>query len=138
MYFGDTPRRKIYAFDFDTESGTPSNRRVFATTPPGTGPDGSTVDADGYLWNAEWGQGRVVRYAPDGSEDHVIQLPVSHVTCVCFGGPDLSDLYVTTATYGLDDRQLKREPEAGNVFVFSTSVRGLPESRYQRQGDDAA
>lgn len=130
LYFGDSPLREIYAFDFDAHSGTLSNRRVFARTPGGTVPDGSTVDAEGYVWNAEWGKGRVVRYAPDGTVDTTVRLPVSHITCVAFGGPDLADLYVTTARYGLSDEALLEEPQAGDVFVFSTSVRGLPEARF--------
>lgn len=103
---------------------------MFARTPGGTVPDGSTVDAEGCVWNAEWGNGRIVRYAPDGSVDTVVRLPVSHITCVAFGGPDLSDLYVTTARYGLSDEEWLEEPQAGDVFVFSTSVRGLPEARF--------
>ncbi len=130
LYFGDSPLREIHAFDFDTHSGTLSNRRLFALTPGGTVPDGSTVDAEGYVWNAEWGNGRVVRYAPDGTVDTVVQLPVSHITCVAFGGPDLADLYVTTARYGLSEEALLKESRAGDVFVFSTSVRGLPEARF--------
>ena len=130
LYFGDSPKREIYAFDFDTRRGTLSNRRVFARTPDGTVPDGSTVDSDRFVWNAEWGKGRVVRYAPDGTVDTTVQLPVSHITCVAFGGPDLTDLYVTTAKYGLSDEVLREQPQAGDVFVFSTSVRGLPEARF--------
>ena len=130
LYFGDSPTREIYAFDFDTGHGTLSNRRVFARTPRGAVPDGSTVDSDGFVWNAEWGKGRVVRYAPDGTVDTTVQLPVSHITCVAFGGPDLTDLYVTTAKYGLSDEVLREQPQAGDVFVFSTSVRGLPEARF--------
>ena len=130
LYLGDSPLREIHAFDFDARSGTLSNRRVFARTPGGTVPDGSTVDAEGFVWNAEWGSGRVVRYAPDGTEDTAVQLPVSHTTCVAFGGPDLANLYVTTARYGLSDEALLGEPRAGDVFVFSTTARGLPEARF--------
>ena len=132
LYFGDSPKREIYAFDFDTRRGTLSNRCVFARTPDGTVPDGSTVDFEGFIWNAEWGQGRVVRYAPDGTVDTTVQLPASHVTCVAFGGPDLADLYVTTARYGLSEEALREQPQAGDVFVFSTSVHGLPEARFLR------
>lgn len=131
MYFADTGKRELYAFDFDTGNGTLDKKRVFATTCAPCGPDGSTVDADGFQWNAEWGRGRVVRYATDGSIDLVLELPVSHVTCVAFGGAELGDLYVTTATYGLSSRQRKAEPEAGNVFVYETPFRGLTESRFQ-------
>src|SRR6185503_10507403 len=85
MYFADSPRRKIWAFDFDPASGAMSNERVFAATHPGY-PDGSCVDADGCLWNAEYHGGRVVRYTPAGKIDRVIELPVGNPTCCCFGG----------------------------------------------------
>ena len=130
MYFGDTLRKEIWAFDFEREAGTISNQRVLVRTSDPCGPDGSCVDTEGCLWNAEWGQGRVVRYRPDGSVDAIVQLPVSHVTCVTFGGGNLSDLYVTTATYGLSEEQKITEPEAGNVFVYETSYQGLVESRF--------
>lgn len=130
MYFADTTHRVIWAFDFDKDDGAISNQRVFARTQEPCGPDGSVVDADGCLWNAEWGHGRVVRYNPDGSIHSVLQLPASHVTCVAFGGADLSDLYVTSATQGLSKSHRAAEPEAGNVFVYSTPYRGLPESRF--------
>ena len=130
MYFADTLQKDIWAFDYDKAAGTISDKRVFARTPEAGGPDGSTVDADGGLWNAEWGQGRIVRYTPDGAVDQVVQLPASHVTCLCFGGEDLSDLYVTTATYGLSEEQRHTETDAGNVFVYETPCRGLPEHRF--------
>ena len=130
MYLADTPLRTIYAFDYDSPSDTLGEKRTFAVTPENTGPDGSTIDADGFLWNAEWGEGRVVRYAPDGTVAGVLQLPVSHVACVAFGGETFSDLYVTTATFGLTDPQRQSEPQAGDVFVFGTPFRGLPECRF--------
>ena len=88
------------------------------------------MDAHGFLWNAEWGSGKVVRYGPDGRIDHTIDLPISQATCVAFGGEDLSDLYVSTAKIGLTEEALKAEPRAGHVFVFETSVRGLREVRF--------
>lgn len=130
MYFGDTLEKEIWAFDFDQDTGNISGQRTFARTPEPCGPDGSCVDVEGFLWNAEWGQGRVVRYRPDGAIDTVLQMPVSHITCLCFGGEDLSDLYVTTATYGLSEEQRQAEPDAGNVFVYETPYRGLPENRF--------
>ena len=130
MYFTDSPTREIHAFEFDPETGSLGARSLFARTAEGASPDGSTVDADGFLWNAEWGSGKVVRYAPDGRADHTIDLPVSQATCVAFGGDDLSDLYVTTARIGLTEEALKSEPRAGDVFVFETSVRGLREQRF--------
>ena len=130
MYFTDTPKREIYAFEFDVETGRLGRRSVFAKTPQGAFPDGSTVDAEGYLWNAEWGSGKVVRYAPDGRIDSEIDLPVSQATCVAFGGEDLSTLFITTAKVGLSEGALRAEPHAGDVFVYQTSVRGIPEARF--------
>ena len=75
MYFADSPQRTIWAFDYDAERGDVANRRVFARTAVGY-PDGSCVDADGCLWNAAWDGARVVRYAPDGSIDRIIEMPV--------------------------------------------------------------
>ena len=102
MYFADTPTKIIRCYDYDLDSGDLSAERTFAA-PQGPGaPDGSTVDADGCLWNAEWGGGRVVRYTPDGRVDRAVALPCSQVTCCAFGGARLDRLYVTTARIGLD------------------------------------
>ena len=102
FYFADTLLGTIFAYDFHLETGTLANRRVFATTndQPGA-PDGSTVDEEGYLWNAQWGGWRLVRYAPDGRVDRIVDLPVQQPTCCMFGGPDLRTLYVTSASIGL-------------------------------------
>lgn len=135
MYFGDTLRKEIWQFDVDVEAGTIGNRRPYVKTPEPCGPDGSIVDAEGCVWNAEWGQGRVVRYTPGGKIDTVVQLPTSHVTCLAFGGEKLSDLYVTTARYGLSEERLKGEPQAGNVFVYETQFQGLAENRFVNRVD---
>src|SRR5260221_565351 len=84
----------LWAFDYDGASGEPSNERVFVTTEAGF-PDGSCVDADGCVWNAEYGGSRVVRYTPAGKIDRVVELPVRQPTCCCFGGPNLDVLYIT-------------------------------------------
>ncbi len=94
MYFTDTPEKRIRVYDYDLDSGVLSGERVFATVEGPGFPDGSTVDADGCLWNAEWGGGRVVRYTPDGRVDRVLALPASQVTCCAFGGSGLDRLYV--------------------------------------------
>ena len=126
MYFADSPRSTIRAYGFDLASGLPSAPRLFARTDPGVHPDGSTVDADGGVWNAQWGGGQVLRYAPDGHIDQVLRLPVSQPTCVAFGGPDLDLLFVTTARAGLSAEQLETQPSAGDLFVYRTGYRGLP------------
>jgi sugar lactone lactonase YvrE len=131
MYFADTHLHTIWAYDFDLATGAMRNERVFAdcTNQPGR-PDGSCVDADGCLWNAEYAGWRVVRYTPDGKIDRVVELPVSNPTCCCFGGKGLDTLYISTARQRLTPEQLAREPLAGCVFAASPGVRGLPEARF--------
>ena len=128
LYFGDTHRNRIWAFDFDLASGGISNERVFAETEGR--PDGSCVDADGGLWNAEYGNGRLVRYTPAGKVDRVIPMPVANPTCCCFGGKDFDTLYVTTATQRLTTEDLAKQPLAGSVLAVRPGVRGLPEARF--------
>ncbi len=131
MYFSDTVSREIWAYDFDSEAGLPSNRRVFATVPaPGT-PDGSTVDAEGYLWNAEFDGARVVRYAPDGQVDRIIQMPVLRPTCCTFGGPDLTTLFVTTASLRLSAAELAAQPLAGGLLALEVGVKGVADPAYR-------
>jgi D-xylonolactonase len=97
MYFTDSPARRIYHFDYERETGHLSNRRVFAEIPIDQGlPDGMTVDAEGYIWSAIWFGGRLKRYAPDGSLDRDVFLPASQISSVTFGGPDLTEIYVTS------------------------------------------
>ncbi len=133
MYHADTPNGRIDSYAFDTASGTPSGRTTFAHTAPNHGPDGSTVDADGYVWNAQWGGSKVVRYTPTGTVDFELPLPVSQPTCVAFGGRDLDLLFVTSAAEGLSTAAREREPRAGNLFVFQTDVRGLREASFLPQ-----
>lgn len=121
-YLADSKRGVIWAFDMDDAGGL-SNRRVFVET---EGPDGSAVDADGYLWNAQWGSWRIVRYAPDGSLDRVVDVPVEQPSSCAFGGDDLTTLFITTAREDLSDEALARQPWAGSVLAFEAGVKGLP------------
>lgn len=131
FYFADTLDGLIYAYDYDARSGGIANRRVFASTAeqPGS-PDGSTIDADGYLWNAQWGGSRIVRYAPDGSIDRIVMLPVQYPTSCMFGGPELATLFVTSAVWDLSREALEAQPWAGGVLAFEPGVQGLPEPRF--------
>jgi L-arabinonolactonase len=133
MYFADSPHRTIIRFETDRMTGALSNRTLFAVTPPGAFPDGSTIDREGYLWNAQWGGGCIVRYAPSGAVSFRIDLPVTQPTCVAFGGTGLDLLFVTTAREGLTGPALMAQPTAGDVFVFQTDVAGIFETRYRRQ-----
>lgn len=131
LYLSDTYRHRIFVFDYHPDDGTISNKRLFSDMEGWTGrPDGSAIDAEGCLWNAEYSGGRVVRYTPDGRIDRTIELPVSQVSCCAFGGKDLDELYITTARQRLTPEQLAAQPLAGCLFVARPGVKGLPEGRY--------
>ena len=131
MYFADTPLRTIFCYDYDETRGAVGARRVFAQSTPGPGyPDGSAVDADGCLWNAEWGGARVVRYTPDGRVDRAIPLPASQATCCAFGGPGLSTLFITSAAGGLSEERRAAEPHAGALFAVNVGVRGIADTPF--------
>jgi sugar lactone lactonase YvrE len=127
MYYVDTPTGRIDQFDFDGATGAIDERRPFVTIDPADGsPDGLTVDAEGGIWLALWDGWRVRRYLPDGSIEREIRLPVSEVTCPVFGGPDLDELYITTAWEELTEEQHAAEPLAGGLFRARPGVRGRP------------
>jgi L-arabinonolactonase len=134
LYFADTPHRTILRYDIDPGDGTIGNRQIFARTPQGAFPDGSNIDAEGHLWNAHWGAGRVVRYAPDGSIKESIDVPAMQPTCIAFGGRDLNLLFVSSAREGLSDAALAQQPQAGNVFVYQLDVKGLTDARFAPGG----
>ena len=133
MYFADSHVKTIFVYDFDLAAGTLGARRVFAAMgdQPGV-PDGSSVDRDGFVWNAVFDAGCLVRYAPDGRVDRTVALPVSRPTACAFGGPDLAMLYVTTARFRLPPDRLAREPDAGGLLALDVGARGLPEPMYER------
>lgn len=130
MYWGDSPTRTIWALDYhaDGRLGAP---QVFVRLRDDEGfPDGSCIDADGGLWNAQWEGRCVVRYDASGRETARIALPVSRLTCPAFGGAGLDTLYVTSARGGLTKERLREEPHAGGVFTVPVDWRGLPEARF--------
>ncbi|WP_294644270.1 SMP-30/gluconolactonase/LRE family protein [uncultured Aureimonas sp.] len=133
FYFADTWTGEIWAYDFDVETGDLSNRRTFARvdTSNGGAADGSTVDAEGCLWNALVYDGKIVRYTPDGAVERVIDMPVKKVTSVMFGGPNLDILYVTS----MAKPPLPRFPgdgvQRGSLFaIHDLGIRGVPEPRF--------
>ena len=131
LYFADSPTRTIWVYELAEPEGTLRNPRVFARTPRGASPDGAAVDVDGCVWSAHWGAGCVVRYTPDGEVDRRVVVPTSQPSCVCFGGPDLDVLCVTSARVELDTAALAAEPHAGDVFLFRLGAQGLAESEYR-------
>ncbi len=130
FYFGDTLENEIRVFDVDPNSGDISNDRPFFAGFDRGLPDGSTMDAEGHLWNCRWDGGCVVRVDPEGRVERVIDLPVSNVTTCTFGGPGLATLYVTTASVnrGAGERL------AGGLFALEPGVAGLPENRFGWNG----
>ncbi len=127
MYYIDTFAGGVDVFDFELGNGEVSNRRRLVSFSPEDGiPDGLAVDSEGHVWVALFGGGCVRRYAPDGLLVDRLELPVSQPTSVAFGGDDLGDLYVTTATYQLTAEQLEEQPHAGATFVSRVGVTGTP------------
>jgi sugar lactone lactonase YvrE len=131
LYFADSSKRTIFAYHLIEPQGDLGPPQIFVRTPEGALPDGAAVDVDGCVWSAHWGAGCVVRYTPDGRIDRTIQVPACQPTCVCFGGPDLDILCVTSARQGLSPARLQSEPHAGAVFLYRAGVQGLPEPEYQ-------
>ena len=106
--------------------GLLANRRILARRPEGASPDGAAIDVDGCVWSAHWGAGCVVRYTPDGHIDRTIAVPATQPSCVCFGGPELDILCVTSARENLSDATLSAEPHAGSVFLYQSGAQGRP------------
>jgi len=139
FYFADTFKQEIWAYDYDIATGGASNRRLFASTAQDSGfADGSTVDAEGFMWNAQVISGDLIRYAPDGSVDLKIGMPVRNITSVMFGGDKLDEIYVTSMARVAhpavhDNFAVQSRPQfgAGSVFrITGLGIRGLPETRF--------
>ena len=131
FYLTDMFHYRILAYDFDLAGGTIANQRVFADVPQEDGwPDGLIADAEGYLWSAHWGGSRLTRYAPDGSIDRVLALPVPKLTCMGFGGDDLRQMVVTSARLMMSDDDLATWPLSGDVFATRPGPAGLLEHAF--------
>ena len=131
MYFIDSATQGVDVFDYDARTGSAGNRRRLVTIDPAHGiPDGMTADDEGNLWVACFGGAAVRCFSPAGEQLGEILFPVSQVTSCAFGGPNLADLYVTSAAYRLSPDQLKRQPHAGATFVCRPGAAGLPASSF--------
>jgi sugar lactone lactonase YvrE len=127
MYFIDSGTQAVDVFDYDVSTGSCHDRRRLVTIDDSDGiPDGMTVDADGNLWVACFGAAAVRCYAPSGTQVGEVAFPVSQVTSCAFGGPDWSELFVTSARYRMSADQLEAEPLAGATFVCRPGVVGVP------------
>ena len=126
LYFADSPTRRIDVFDYDLDTGTVRDRRLFAdlSSAPGN-PDGLTVDEEGRLWVAIVRGGCLLCLDPLGHVEETIALPVSFVTSCAFGGDDLSQLYITSGCLELE-AQLGDRSLAGALFRVETNTHGIP------------
>jgi sugar lactone lactonase YvrE len=130
-YFTDSYAYEIWCYDLDPATGEVGPRRSFARIAPEDGyPDGMTVDAEGFLWNAHWDGWRITRYDPDGRIDRVLRVPVPKPTSIAFGGPDLKRLYITSASVDMTPQQLEEAPWSGCLMACDLDIAGLPDSDY--------
>ena len=130
-YFTDSFAQEIYYYDVDLDTGLISERKSFFRCSPDAGyPDGMTVDSEGYLWCCNWDGWSVTRYAPKGEIDRVLKVPVPRPTSVCFGGPRMDQLFITSASDGLTADQLHEAPLSGSLFFCEPGVRGLLDAEY--------
>jgi sugar lactone lactonase YvrE len=127
FYFGDTLANIIWLYDYDPARGTIANERPFLEGFARGLPDGSAVDSEGYLWNCRFFGGCIVRVAPDGHIDRVVEMPVENITTCTFGGTNRTILYVTTASIEAP----AADRLAGSLFAIQTEVRGQPENQFR-------
>ena len=127
MYLNDSPRKVTYAYTIGPD-GSPNGRETFLTFGEGDGaPDGMTVDREGCLWIAFWDGGCVRRFSASGEWLETIEMPVSRPTSCAFGGRDLDRLYISSASIGLNEDELRMQPNAGGLFMLTPGVRGVEE-----------
>jgi len=128
FYYIDTPTLQVVAYDYEIQTGDISNRRVAISIEEKEGyPDGMTIDTEGMLWIAHWGGWQVARWNPVTGEKLLsIPLPAARITSCTFGGDDLEDLYITSASIGLTEKQREEQALAGSLFVVrNCGFRGM-------------
>ena len=132
MYFADSLDRTIRAYKYGHERLPLTEPRRFTETEVlGSGPDGATVDAEGFIWVALVQVGRIARFSADGILNRLIKSPTDMPSCLAFGGPDLSTLYVTSIKHSGTGRAISRHPDGGFLFAIDgLGVQGLPEPRF--------
>jgi D-xylonolactonase len=134
LYYADSSARKIYAYHVNQATGELSNRRIFVNVPRAEGiPDGLTVDSQGFIWSAQWYGSQIVRYDPDGKVERRINIPAAQVTCMAFGGPDMNELYITTASedwptsYAPPNYNSSGTHLGGELLRLKLDIQGKPE-----------
>lgn len=127
MYYIDTDRGNVRAYDYDKKTGDITNERVVITVSDTIGyPDGMTIDSEGMLWIALWNGNGVSRWNPNTGEMlQFIEVPAHNVSSCAFGGENLETLYITSARVDMTDEELKAKPNAGGVFKVVPGVKGV-------------
>lgn len=125
LYHSDTARQQMYRFARTVDGGLTDRQPFIRFTEDDGYPDGMTVDAEGHLWVAHWGGGRISRFTPEGQLDRSIALPARQITNICFAGPDLDRMFVSSAAIGMPDSEYD-----GAFFEVFPGVRGLPTHPY--------
>lgn len=129
IYLADSPKSTIYHAEFDVPSGECGEFKVFAQTKDGN-PDGAIVDSRGRYWSALWGGHSLTIFDRAGHEIYRIKLPVPQPTIPVFGGPELNHLIVTSALQDLNQLQIDKFPQSGNVLIYKTNVTGVVPNYY--------
>jgi sugar lactone lactonase YvrE len=132
MYHSDSRGAAIFHYDYDPETGEIGKRELFVSMRPEWGrPDGGATDEEGCYWSCGISAGRINRFSPSGKLIEYVEMPVTHPTMPCFGGPDGRTLYVTSLRENLSDAELARTPLAGGVFMLQPGVAGAPAALYK-------
>ena len=127
MYFTDSPVQKVYAYDFDAQKGTISNRRTLLhLKEEGVFPDGHAMDVEGNIWQACYGGGKVIRISPEGDITGVIYLPTRNITCPVFAG---TELFITSAKESDPDKYPDSDEHGGNLFRVDVGIQGMPKHK---------
>jgi len=130
MYYCDTLSRTLRCCDYSRDGAISNDRQFTGLTDPDGFPDGSTIDAQGRLWNAQWGGRRIVCYDPNGQEVERVEVPTAQPSCVAFGGAQFDTLYITTARVELAAQALLDDVYAGGIFSVKLAAQGLAEPRF--------
>lgn len=130
-YLADTNAHCIYAYHYDIKNGGISNRKKFIEFKDNEWPDGLCVDAGGNLWVAMWAGSSIMKFNVNGQLTDTIKLPVTHPTSCCFGGNDLSILFITTSKLVLSANQKSQQPWAGMILSIKTNSKGMIMRRYK-------
>ncbi|HSN94694.1 MAG TPA: SMP-30/gluconolactonase/LRE family protein [Anaerolineaceae bacterium] len=125
FYFTDSLDARIYRYDYDLATGQIENPTVFFESPKGV-PDGLCIDREGNVWSAIWDGWKVIQLSPEGKILSEIELPVQRPTSLCFGGPTLQTIFITSASVDLSDEALAAQPMAGHLFAIETKTSGRP------------